>query len=60
MLLSILPTPSPVFERIGDCGIEADAVIDFASAGAVDGLLAFCVDRKVPVYCALQDSARNS
>ncbi len=47
-----ITNPFPVFERIGDCGIEADAVIDFASAGAVDGLLAFCVDRKVPcVLC---------
>lgn len=42
----------PVFDRIGDCDVEADAVIDFASAGAVDELLAFCVNKKVPcVLC---------
>lgn len=42
----------PVFQKIGDCDIEADAVIDFSAAPAVDGLLAYCVERRIPcVLC---------
>ncbi len=42
----------PVFSRIGECNIEADAIIDFAAATAVDDLLAYCVAKKVPcVLC---------
>lgn len=39
----------PVFTEISECNVEADVVIDFASAGAVDGLLDYCVERKLPV-----------
>lgn len=39
----------PVFERIDQCGVEADVIIDFSNAGAVDALLSYCTDRKVPV-----------
>lgn len=39
----------PVFASIAECNIPADAVIDFSNAGAVDGLLDWCVERKVPV-----------
>ena len=39
----------PVFKDIKECNIEADAVIDFASASAVDNLLDYCVDKKIPV-----------
>lgn len=39
----------PVFERIDQCGVEADVVIDFSNAGAVDALLDYCTDRRVPV-----------
>lgn len=39
----------PVFTNIWDCNVEADAVIDFASAKAVDTLLAYCVKKKLPV-----------
>lgn len=42
----------PVFGSIGECNIEADVVIDFSAAGAVDGLIDFCVERKMPcVLC---------
>lgn len=42
----------PVFQTIGECSVEADAVIDFSAAQAVDGLLAYCVERQVPcVLC---------
>jgi len=42
----------PVFHKIADCDVEADVVVDFASAEAVDGLLAYCVERKLPcVLC---------
>lgn len=42
----------PVFSDIKDCDIEADVVIDFSAAKAVDGLLAYCVEKKMPcVLC---------
>lgn len=39
----------PVFSKISDCNVEADVVIDFAATAAVDGLLDFCEEKKVPV-----------
>ena len=44
--------PFPVFASIEACDVEADAVIDFSVAAAVDGLLAYCVAKQVPcVLC---------
>lgn len=39
----------PVFTSISDCNVEADVVIDFSNAKAVDELLDYCVERKLPV-----------
>jgi 4-hydroxy-tetrahydrodipicolinate reductase len=39
----------PVFASIAECDVEADAVIDFSNASAVDGLLDWCVQKQVPV-----------
>lgn len=39
----------PVFATIAECDVQADAVIDFSNAGAVDGLLDWCVEHQVPV-----------
>ena len=39
----------PVWGEIGDCDTEADAVIDFSSAKAVDGLLDYCAKKHLPV-----------
>lgn len=39
----------PVFDSISKCDVEADVIIDFSNAGAVDELLDYCVDKKVPV-----------
>lgn len=39
----------PVFETVGACDVEADVVIDFSSAKAVDGLLDYCESKKLPV-----------
>lgn len=42
----------PVFADISQCDIEADAVIDFSAAPAVDALLDYCADKKLPcVLC---------
>ena len=44
--------PYPVFTDIRDCNIEADVIIDFSTAAAVDGLLAYCVEKQLPcVLC---------
>jgi 4-hydroxy-tetrahydrodipicolinate reductase len=42
----------PVFKNIAECDVNADAVIDFCAAGAVDGLLDYCVEKQIPcVLC---------
>lgn len=39
----------PVFTDLKDCDVEADVVIDFANASAVDGLLDYCLEKNLPV-----------
>ncbi|MDD3185829.1 MAG: 4-hydroxy-tetrahydrodipicolinate reductase [Anaerostipes sp.] len=39
----------PVFKDLADCDIEADAIIDFSSAVAVDHLLDVAVEKQIPV-----------
>ena len=39
----------PVFSDIAECDVEADVVIDFSNAAAVDGLLDYCASKQVPV-----------
>jgi len=39
----------PVYKSILDCDIKADAIIDFASVQAIEELLAYSVERKIPV-----------
>ncbi len=39
----------PVYRSIFECGIDADVIIDFAAAGAVNNLLDYAVKKKVPV-----------
>lgn len=39
----------PVFSSIEDCNVEADVIIDFSTAKAVDGLLDYAVKTKIPV-----------
>ncbi len=39
----------PVYSNIEDCQEEADAIIDFSTAKAVDGLLDYSVKRQIPV-----------
>lgn len=39
----------PVFKSLEDCTVEADVIIDFCSAKAVDGLLDYCEKTKIPL-----------
>lgn len=39
----------PVFKDISSCYVDADVIIDFSSAKAVDTLLDYCAVKKVPV-----------
>ena len=39
----------PVYKTVAECDVEADAVIDFSNAGAVDQLLDDCAAKKLPV-----------
>ena len=41
--------PYPVFTDINACDVEADVIVDFSTAKAVDALLDFGVSRKLPV-----------
>ena len=38
----------PVFADINDCDVEADCLIDFSTAGAVEKMLDYCVAKKLP------------
>ena len=39
----------PVFRCPADCTVDADVVIDFSSFKAVDGILDFCREKKLPL-----------
>ena len=43
----------PVFTAIQDCDVEADALLDFSTAGALKGILDYCVGKGLPaVLCS--------
>ena len=44
-----VPNEYPVFDSIEKCDTDVDVVIDFSTAKAVDGLLDYCVAKKLPV-----------
>jgi 4-hydroxy-tetrahydrodipicolinate reductase len=39
----------PVFASLADCDVEADVIIDFSTAKAVDALIDHCVEKQIPV-----------
>ena len=39
----------PVFKTISECDVAADVIVDFAAATAVDELLAYSVEKQIPV-----------
>lgn len=41
--------PYPVFPSLKECDVPADVIVDFASAKAVDGLLDYSMEKKIPV-----------
>lgn len=42
----------PVFTDIQNCDVEADALVDFSTAKALDGILTYCTEKKLPaVLC---------
>lgn len=48
-LLEGLPKAYPVFKKLEECNVEADVVIDFTSAKALDDLLEVCAKRNLPI-----------
>ena len=44
----------PVFKSLAECDVEADVIIDFSTAKAVDALLDYCEAKKVPVVYVQQ------
>ena len=50
----------PVYPSLADCQEEADVVIDFSTASAMDALLGFCAERDIPaVVCTTGLSAEQ-
>lgn len=41
--------PYPVYSELSNIPAEADVIIDFSSAVAVDGLLDYCIENRMPV-----------
>lgn len=42
----------PVYKSLEECNAEADVIIDFSAAAAVDKLLDYCVEKQIPcVLC---------
>ena len=39
----------PVFKSLSECDANADVIVDFSNASAVDGLLDYCTDKNIPV-----------
>ena len=39
----------PRYERLQDCDMPADVAVDFSTASAVDGLLDYCLQKRLPV-----------
>ena len=39
----------PVYRSLNECSTEADVIVDFSNASAVDGLLDYCTAKNVPV-----------
>ena len=39
----------PVYGTLEECREEADVIIDFSNAAAVDGLLDYCAEKQIPV-----------
>lgn len=39
----------PLYSSVGECAEQADVVVDFSNAAAVDQLLADCVQKKLPL-----------
>ena len=44
-----IKNPYPVFSNIADCNVDADVIIDFSNAKAIDGLLDYVETKKMPV-----------
>lgn len=44
-----IKNPYPVFSNIADCNVDADVIIDFSNAKAIDGLLDYVEAKKLPV-----------
>ena len=47
-----VPNDYPVFDSVEKCDVDVDVVIDFSTAKAIDALLDYCVEKKLPVvFC---------
>ena len=44
-----IKNPYPVFSNIAECNVDADVIIDFSNAKAIDGLLNYVEAKKIPV-----------
>lgn len=42
----------PVFSNVGEINVEADVIIDFSLPAALDGILSYAVEKKIPIVIA--------
>ena len=50
----------PVFSSLNECTVDADVIIDFSNAKAVDALLAYGVEKQIPIVLCTQDFPNSS
>lgn len=43
----------PIYSSASLCNISADVLVDFSQPDALDSLLSFCIDRKMPIVLAV-------
>jgi 4-hydroxy-tetrahydrodipicolinate reductase len=51
--------PYPVFNSLVDCNVDVDVAIDFSNPDALDNILGFCIDRKLPLVMATTGLSQN-
>jgi 4-hydroxy-tetrahydrodipicolinate reductase len=58
-LYNVQKNDYPVFKKFTECTVNADVIIDFASAEATDELLDYCTTKNVPVVLCTTGLSEN-
>ena len=44
-----IPNDYPVFDSVEKCNVDVEVAVDFSNAGAIDALIDYCVEKKLPL-----------